>query len=78
VFDDFDETVLGRRVWCAPIYECAEWVQEGEIDNDKRLLGLLLEKVDDRIFKRIGAFTVGWFDDREAMKRLESRSYTIV
>lgn len=78
VFDDFDETVLGRRVWCAPIYECAEWVQEGEIDNDKRLLGLLLEKVDTRTFRRIGAFTVGWFDDREALKRLESRSYTIV
>ena len=78
VLDEFDEAVLGRRVWCAPMYECDEWVDDGEIDNDKRLLGLLLESVDSQTLRRIGAFTIGHVPDRAALRRVSLQLYRIV
>ncbi|KAJ4355577.1 uncharacterized protein N0V89_003597 [Didymosphaeria variabile] len=76
VFDDFDETNLIKKTWGAPIYECEEWIEDA--DDDMRLLGLLLEEVEHGTFRRIGAFSIGHLPDRQALKRLAARTYTII
>ncbi|KAF1970674.1 HET-domain-containing protein [Bimuria novae-zelandiae CBS 107.79] len=78
VFDDFDETLPGKTLWCAPIYECEEWIDDTGDNNDKRLLGLLLDRAGDDTFRRVGAFAIGNPPDQEALKRVSATAYTIV
>jgi hypothetical protein len=75
IFDDFDEATINKEIWCAPIYECEEWQNR---DNKKRLLGLLLEEVDHKRFRRIGAFSIGHRTDRHVLRRLRKCAYTII
>lgn len=75
VFDDFDEANLHKTIWCAPIYECDEWVVDA--DDEERLLGLLLEEIDHGTFRRLGAFSIGSWADRVALKGSRERAYTI-
>ncbi|KAF2439182.1 hypothetical protein P171DRAFT_476965 [Karstenula rhodostoma CBS 690.94] len=76
VFDDFDDANLHKEIWCAPIYECEEWIDDAE--DEKRLLGLLLRAEDHGTFRRIGAFSVGNWADQQVLKRLQKRKYTVV
>ncbi|KAK7192354.1 heterokaryon incompatibility protein [Paraphaeosphaeria sporulosa] len=76
VFDDFNDENLRQEIWCAPIYECAEWVENA--DDEERLLGLLLEEVDHGTYRRLGAFSVGSWADRVALKGGRERAYRIV
>jgi hypothetical protein len=76
VFDDFDAANLDKRVWCAPIFECEKWTETA--DATMRVLGLLLEEVGGGAFRRVGAFSVGYRPDQDALKRLPAYSYTVV
>jgi hypothetical protein len=55
IFDDFDENNLKKKLWCAPVYKSKESEEEAETS---RVLGLLLEQVEETSFRRIGAFSV--------------------
>lgn len=78
IFDDFDVSNLRKARYCAPIYECEEWVPDA--DYDTRILGLLLERCgqEDEKFRRVGAFSIGYPPDQKVLKQLPNWTYVIV
>ncbi|KAL5405703.1 hypothetical protein PMIN03_008279 [Paraphaeosphaeria minitans] len=76
VFDDFDDANMSKDIWCAPIWECEEWIEEA--DQERRLIGLLLEEFDHGRFRRIGVFSIGHWTDRAALKRLREKEYVVM
>jgi hypothetical protein len=80
IFDDFDKENVQKRIWCAPIYTCQrEWkvVDNGNRENI-RTLGLLMEEVEQNVYRRIGVFSVGFVRDQKFLENLERQTYTVI